>query len=202
MVEVPLEIERKYRLARAPAPDLLAAHGARSFRLEQSYLVAPPSGRRIRRIEASDGTVSHRLTRKRHLRDLVREEVETEIVAAEYDRLLAEADPARRPIRKTRYVVGHGAQHLEIDVFDEPPGVVLVEVELASEGEDVQLPEWLGEAVDVSTDPRYANATLALRDRAVPPFDDPAGPLPGDPEAPPSGDPEAPPSGDPEAPPS
>jgi len=171
MAEGPLEIERKYRLARPPASAELAAHGARSFRLEQVYLAEPPSGRRIRRIEAPDGTVSHRFTRKRHLRDLVREEVETEIDAAEYEHLIAEADPRRRPIRKTRHVVAHGLQRLEIDVFDEPAGLVLVEVELASEAEAVELPAWLGEACDVSTDPSYANANLALLDADLPSYD-------------------------------
>jgi len=170
MTEGPLEIERKYRLAQPPPPDVLAAHGARCFRLEQIYLLDSPPGRRIRRIEAPDGTMSHRLTRKRHLRDLVREELESEIDAAEYQRLVAEADPARRTIRKTRYVAAHGTQQLEIDVFDEPAGLVLVEVELASEAEAVELPGWLGEARDVSTDPRYANANLALRTAVVPPY--------------------------------
>jgi len=168
MTEGPLEIERKYRLAHPPSPDDLSVRGARSFRLEQVYLAEPPPGRRIRRIEAPDGAVSHRLTTKRHLRDLVREEVEIEIDAAEYQRLVAEADPGRHPIRKTRHVVAHGAQQLEIDVFEEPAGLVLVEVELASETESVELPEWLGKARDVSTDPRYANANLALRAAIVP----------------------------------
>ncbi len=170
MDEGPLEIERKYRLAGAPSDDALATHAARSFRLEQLYLSEPPAGRRIRRIEGPDGSVSHRLTRKRHLRDLVREEVESEIDAAEYQRLAAEADPTRSRIRKTRHVVAHGAQKLEIDVFDEPAGLVLVEVELGSEAEAVELPDWLGEAQDVSTDPRYANANLALRGAVVPPY--------------------------------
>lgn len=170
MTEAPLEIERKYRLARAPSPDVLAAHGARSVRLEQVYLAEPPPGRRIRRIEAPDGTVTYRLTRKRHVRDLVREEVESEIDAGEYRRLTTEADPARRPIRKTRHMVTHGTQTLEIDVFQAPAGLVLVEVELASEAETVELPGWLGEARDVSTDPRYANANLAFRSVVVPPY--------------------------------
>ncbi len=164
----PLEIERKYRLARAPSPADLAARGARSYRLEQTYLTASPPGRRIRRIEAPDGTVTYRLTHKRHLRDLVREEVEREISEIEYEQLRSDADPERRPIRKTRHVVPHRSQELEIDVFDDPPGLVLVEVELRSEDEVVELPDWLGPARDVSADPRFANASLALRAAVVP----------------------------------
>src|SRR5450759_1870211 len=133
MSPVALEIERKYRLPAAPDPALLAAHGAEAHRMEQVYLVEPPGGRRVRRIERPDGTVERRFTQKVHVRDLVREEREHEIDAAEYEALLAQADPDRRPIRKVRYLVPHGEQRLEIDVFEEPAGLVLVEVELRSE---------------------------------------------------------------------
>jgi CYTH domain-containing protein len=178
---VPLEIERRYRLAGAPSATNLAVHGARSFLLEQVYLLersgpepreppGPPGGLRVRRTEDPDGHVSYRLTRKRHLRNLVREEVEVAIDAAAYARWVRDADPARRPIRKTRHVVPHGSQHLEIDVFLDPPDLVLVEVELRSEAEPVRLPDWLGAHRDVSDDPRYANASLALRDVVLPPF--------------------------------
>jgi CYTH domain-containing protein len=165
-----LEIERKYRLAAPPDPRALAYYGAEAYRIEQVYLVDPPSGRRVRRIERPDGTVEHRFTRKTHLRDLVREELEHEIDAAAYAVYLAEADLDRRPIRKVRYVVAHGEQRLEVDVFEEPPGLVLCEVELRSEAEPVTLPGWLGEHRDVSADPAYANASLARIGAALPPY--------------------------------
>ncbi len=38
-------------------------------------------------------------------------------------------------------MVPHGDQRLEVDVFDQPPGLVLVEVELRSETELVDLPD-------------------------------------------------------------
>jgi CYTH domain-containing protein len=164
-----LEIERKYRLAAAPDPVVLAAHGAQAYRIDQVYLVQPPAGRRVRRIERPDGTVEHRFTQKTHKRDLVREELEYPIGADEYEALLADADPASRPIRKVRFVVPHGEQHLEIDVFEQPPGLVLVEVELQTEHEPVALPDWLGPHRDVSTDRRYMNANLARLDGEPPP---------------------------------
>ncbi len=166
----PLEIERKYRLARVPSEAELRAHGALRYQLLQVYLVEPPPGQRVRRVVGPDGAVSYWHTRKRHLRALVREEDEREIDEAEYLRLLAQADPARRPIRKTRLVAPHGGQELEIDVFDEPAGLVLVEVELRSEDEAVEVPGWLGEARDVSDDPAYANASLARRDAVLPAY--------------------------------
>jgi CYTH domain-containing protein len=156
-----VEIERKFLLRAAPPAEVLAAHGAVPRRLEQVYLADPPPGRRIRRIEHADGTVEHRLTRKERLRAFAFHEEEQRITASRYEALLHEADADRRPIRKTRHVVPHGLQLLEIDVFDEPPGLVLVEVELSSDDEPVTLPGWLGPWREVTGDPRYFNANLA-----------------------------------------
>ncbi len=169
-----IEIERKFRLRRAPDPATLAAHGALALRIEQVYLRLDPSDRaeavRVRRTELADGTVSFRRTAKRRVGRFSFDEAEDAISEADWAAALARADPDRRPVRKTRFVVAHGAQALEIDVFDQPAGLVVVEVELASEGEPVDLPAWLGEWREVTDDPRYLNVELARRDAGVPPF--------------------------------
>jgi CYTH domain-containing protein len=156
-----VEIERKFRLRAEPPAEVLAAHGAVPRRLEQVYLDGPPQGRRIRRIEHPDGHVEHRLTRKERLRAFAFREEEERIDADSYRSLLVEADPDRRPIRKTRHVVPHGDQVLEIDVFESPPGLVLVEVELEHDDEAIELPDWLGEWREVTGDPDFLNANLA-----------------------------------------
>jgi len=99
------------------------------------------------------------------------DEREEAIGPVEWAAALERADPDRRPVRKTRHVVPHGAQSLEIDVFEEPAGLVVVEVELGSEDEAVELPAWLGEWREVTGDQRYFNASLARRGAEVPPFD-------------------------------
>jgi adenylate cyclase len=163
-----VEIERKFRLRHTPAAEVLAAHGAVARRLEQVYLTEPPEGRRVRRIEHADGTVEHRLTRKRQIRAFAFEEHEERIDASRYRELLLEADTARHPVRKTRHIVPHGAQVLEIDEFEQPAGLVLLEVELATDDEAVALPEWVGEWREVTGDPAYLNANLARPGEPVP----------------------------------
>lgn len=165
-----VEIERKFRLLSTPDPALLDAHGAETLRIEQVYLRTPPAGRRVRRIERPDGSVELRFTQKGRTSGLTRSEREHPISPAEYERLLAEADPAKRPIRKTRHVVAHGDQALEIDVFESPPGLVIVEVELGHEDEPVDLPAWLGAHRDVSLEAAYLNANLARIGARVPPY--------------------------------
>ena len=183
-----LEIERKYVLARAPTGAELAALGARPTRIEQVYLRSADQWvRRVRRIEAH-GIPSYVLTRKRALRGIVREEVETDLSPAEYGRLVADADPARRVIRKVRHVIRHGRWTLELDVFSEPPGLVLLEVELDDPDDVPDLPPVIAALVvrDVSTETAYTNHRLALRSAAAgePPADRaPTGPVEGDPAA-------------------
>jgi len=166
-----LEIERKYLLAGAPAASDLAALGARQIRIEQAYLRAEDDWvRRVRRTNRG-GTVRHVFTRKRDVAGIVREELESDLTAEDYARLMADADPARRVIRKTRHVFISGRWTLELDVFDEPPGLVLLEVELDDAADVPELPPAIAALVvrEVSTEAAYTNHVLALR-----PPDEPA----------------------------
>jgi CYTH domain-containing protein len=62
-------------------------------------------------------------------------------------------------IDKTRYVVRRNGCVFEIDEFHgENAGLVLVEVELASEGQVIDVPEWIGE--EVTHDARFYNSNL------------------------------------------
>lgn len=174
-----IEIERKFRLRSAPDAAVLAAHDAVIKRIEQVYLRLDPASTgpdapeaaRVRRTELANGEATYRRTTKRRVGAFSFDEVEDVITQAEWQAQLELADPDRRPVRKTRYVVAQGGQSLEIDVFEVPADLVVVEVELASEDEAVELPSWLGEWREVTGDPRYLNAMLARRDAEVPPFD-------------------------------
>jgi CYTH domain-containing protein len=174
-----IEIERKFRLRAAPPAAELAARQEDTWRVEQVYLSRGDDGlhRRIRRIEHADGEIEHVLTRKGSAANgsITRQEHEEPLTEREYRSLLAEADPGLRPIRKTRHVVPHGRQVIEIDVFEVPAGLVVVEVELEHEDEAVSLPSWLGEWYEVTSDARYMNAALARPGADVPPLPDAEG---------------------------
>ncbi len=63
-------------------------------------------------------------------------------------------------IEKTRYEVKLGNHIFEVDEFyGENEGLVMAEVELKSETETFEKPEWLGE--EVTNDKRYYNAYLS-----------------------------------------
>jgi adenylate cyclase len=60
---------------------------------------------------------------------------------------------------KTRYLIPAGSHMFEVDVFhDKNEGLVIAEIELTSEDEYFDVPEWLGE--EVTGNPRYSNSYL------------------------------------------
>jgi adenylate cyclase len=64
-----------------------------------------------------------------------------------------------RVLSKTRYRQRRGDHEWEIDVFHGAnDGLIVAEVELRSETDHPELPDWVGE--EVTGDPRYYNANL------------------------------------------
>ncbi len=64
-------------------------------------------------------------------------------------------------IDKTRWFVDYGGKTWEVDEFHgDNAGLVVAEIELASEDEAFERPPWLG--AEVSHDPRYYNVRLAV----------------------------------------
>jgi adenylate cyclase len=63
-------------------------------------------------------------------------------------------------IIKTRYIIPSGKHKFEVDVFhDKNEGLVIAEIELASEDEQFEIPDWLG--IEVTGNPAYYNSNLA-----------------------------------------
>lgn len=64
------------------------------------------------------------------------------------------------PITKVRHIVMNGGDRWEIDQFGgDNAGLVVAELELATESQSFELPEWLGQ--QVTHDHRYLNSSLA-----------------------------------------
>lgn len=62
-------------------------------------------------------------------------------------------------IEKSRYIIKHGELIWEVDeFFGENAGLIIAEVELSTEHQVIELPEWVG--IEVSHDARYFNANL------------------------------------------
>jgi len=85
-------------------------------------------------------------------------EWENEIPLDEAQELLKLCEKGK--IEKTRFEIKAGKHVFEVDEFyGENEGLVMAEIELESETESFEKPEWLGE--EVTNDKRYYNAYLS-----------------------------------------
>lgn len=155
------EIERKYLIEYPDTAVLESAEGVRVKRIEQTYLLAAEGETRRVRKMTEMGVTRYIETRKYRVSDLRATEEEKELSAAEYDALLALADPALHPIRKMRYAIPYAGHVVEVDLYDFWQDRATAEVELADESEAVELPPYLRVICDVTADKRYKNVALA-----------------------------------------
>ena len=155
-----IETERKYLIRRPEEKWLEAA--AEGSDIVQTYLLRDESGMnsRVRKRSGKGGAV-YTHTRKRHISAMSREEYEREISEEEYNRLLLTADPKRRVIEKRRFVLMYKGQRFEIDLFPFWGDRALMEIELETEDQAVELPPEIEIIKEVTEDKRYTNSSLA-----------------------------------------
>jgi len=64
-------------------------------------------------------------------------------------------------VEKTRYIINHQGKRWEVDVFDgDNAGLIMAEIELQSEDEMFERPDWI--LREVSEDSRYYNSNLSV----------------------------------------
>ncbi len=144
-----VEIERKFLVA----GDSWRQQAGEGLSCRQGYLVSG-QGKTVRvRILGEEAF----LTIKGPTAGISRSEFEYAIPSGDAAELLALCETR---VEKTRYFIPHGGLVWDLDVFGGAnEGLVMAEVELESEGQPVELPEWAGR--EVSGDPRYYNSYLA-----------------------------------------
>ena len=146
-----IEIERKF-LVRG---DSWRQPAAAQTRFSQGYLSREPA-RTVRVRLAGERAF---LTIKGATQGATRAEFEYEIPAADAQALLAMSDGP--VVEKIRHLCVHEGMTWEIDEFmGANAGLVVAEIELASEGQAFAHPAWLGD--EVTGDARYVNANLAV----------------------------------------
>ncbi|QKG25460.1 hypothetical protein [Actinomadura verrucosospora] len=161
---MPIEIERKFLLGETPDWSHPVLAGADVIEYEQVYLrVAGGEQVRIRR-GVRDGRADHRLARLRRLSDGVREVEESELDAAEYARLRADRDPRREIVAKVRRCFRWDGLLFELDDIRRPAARAchLLELQVASLEEPYTLPGFLVIDREVTTEPAFSNAAIAL----------------------------------------
>ena len=155
------EIERKFLIEYPDVCALEKLPNCKRVEIIQTYLIAPDGEEMRVRQRGVDGNYIYFLTSKRKVTELKRIEEERKISQHEYLRLLMDADPSRRPIRKTRYCLTFGKQYFEIDVYPFWQDKAMLEIELSDENDQICFPDMIRVIKEVTDDPTYKNAALA-----------------------------------------
>ena len=146
-----LEIERKFLVRN----DGYRHQAFSSSRIQQGYICSG-HGRTVRvRIRYTRGYLT--IKGPSNAAGLSRYEFEKEITLDEAEHLMELCEPGC--IDKTRYLVKSGTHTFEVDEFyGDNEGLVIAEVELQSEDEPYEKPDFIGD--EVTGDRRYYNAHL------------------------------------------
>ena len=146
-----IEIERKFLVI----GDGWRPQVTKATLFRQGYLST--NAKATVRVRSRDDSVAH-LTLKGKLSGSTRAEYEYPIPIEDARELLAMAAP--HVIEKTRHLVPAGDLTWEVDVFaGQHEGLVMAEIELVSEAQAFEKPDWLG--AEVTDDDRYYNASLS-----------------------------------------
>ena len=144
-----IEIERKYLVKR----DSWKNHTEDGLSCKQGYLYADVEKTIRVRIMGEKAY----LTVKGKSAGISRSEFEYEIPVSDASDLMNLCDNI---IEKTRYLIQHKGMIWELDIFEgSNNGLMIAEIELESEDQHFEFPNWVGK--EVSDDSRYYNACLA-----------------------------------------
>ncbi|CCH28496.1 hypothetical protein ABZ816_29360 [Actinosynnema sp. NPDC047251] len=159
-----VEIERKFLLGAEPDWSALAGSAVGRIEFEQVYLrVTEVEEKRIRR-RTGNGLTSYEYAHLRTLRPGVRMVDEVGVDRAEYERLRADRDDSRQVVRKIRRTFHWTGRLYEVDHILEPARRTcwLLEVQVDREDDAVLLPEFLPVLREVTGEPLFRNAHIAL----------------------------------------
>lgn len=151
--ELPVEIERKFLINRAPSNLQLYPQTD----IAQGYLAVGDDGTEIRLRKKGN---EYFQTIKEG-KGKIRNEFEVEISAEQFYRLWVVTSGKR--LTKTRYEIPHNGAMIELDVYHGPlKGLMTAEIEFSNEllSNNFDLPEWFGR--EVTLDDNYKNQSLAL----------------------------------------
>lgn len=159
----PMEIERKYLIKYPDVSWLESLPNCHRVEIIQTYLLSQDGEETRVRQRGENGSYSYFKTIKRAISDVKRTEIESRLTEREYLSQLMNADPALRPIRKTRYCLTWKEQYFEIDLYPFWDDKAIVEIELSDENTPIQFPKELTVIREVTGDESYRNHELAKR---------------------------------------
>ncbi len=159
----PCETERKFLIEYPDINELENNPLCDSVEITQTYILEEGADECRVRKRGKNGEYIYSKTSKTKVSDIIRKEIEDRISEEEYNSLLSKADPERKELRKTRYCLVSGSQYFEIDIYPFRNDIAIMEIELASENDEVIFPEGIRIIKEVTGDDEYKNSSLAKK---------------------------------------
>lgn len=145
-----IEIERKFLVNEG-----FREHIERSYHIKQGY-ICKDSGRTVR-VRIMDDKAFLTIKGPSINGGLARFEWEKEISLRDAESLFKLVSGGI--IEKTRHIIPYKGHNFEVDeFFGDNEGLIEAEVEMAREGEEVLLPDWI--TIEVTGDKKYYNSCL------------------------------------------
>ena len=160
---IPIEIERKYLIEKPDLEKLSKQVSITKIDIVEMYLKHQKGVERRIRKRGQEGNNFYYLAEKREI-DIDRVvEAEKRITEEEYANYLLETDSELFPIEKQRVSFIYKGQYFQIDIFDEEfsQNEALMKLELTSENNEIELPDFIKVLREVTYDPKYRNYSLA-----------------------------------------
>ena len=157
----PFEIERKF-IIKMPSLDVIERqHNFCSTEIIQTYLDSPSEITERVRMRKYPDKVRYTHTRKIRVNTLKAIEDEREITEGEYKKLSERKKRGYISITKQRCSFDYMGQTYEIDIYPQWKKTAILEIELSSEEETINIPSFLDVVREVTADSRYKNVRMA-----------------------------------------
>ncbi len=157
----PYEIERKFLIEMPDIEYLESLPNCEKVRIVQTYLNSSDDEEVRIRQRGNNGTYTYSKTRKINVDSMKRIEVETRLTQEEYINELLNADPTRGQIVKDRYCLCYKNQYFEIDIYPFWNDKAIAEIELISEDQKIEMPDFINVIDEVTDDINFKNSEIA-----------------------------------------
>lgn len=161
MGSVPIEIERKFIVAKPNFRILAKEREYKRYEIVQIYLTgAAGATHRIRKRSSSFDTV-YTETVKVRIDSMSAYEDEREISESDFLTLSHKIADGTRPISKVRHSFEYAGLTVELDEYPEWKNTCIMEIELPTREENVKIPDFINVIREVTGDRAYSNAGMS-----------------------------------------
>lgn len=161
--EAPYKTQRKFLIRFPDLKQVEAIQGVNRVEIIQTYLRSS-NGKELRiRQRGSGGHYIYYQKMFRNPDDPQMVNIERRLDKDEYLKLLMEADPSMRQIRKTRYCFTYRNRYFELDVYPFWKDKAVLKVPLREEDQEIVVPGFIDLLEEITDDERFSNLALATR---------------------------------------